>query len=285
VDEGSFTKAAYLLGGKTSSMSKAITRLEADMGIKLIVRTTRSLGLTDAGRQFYEESNRILYQLKNLQDSLISQRTTPTGNLKVTATVAIGQYFLGPLVPRFMRQHPDISVELILTDQIIDYRAHNIDVAFRSTEKLADSSMFSIKIASQRRIVVASPDYLERNGFVNNPTELEQHSSVLYRAGKLFDRWQFSKEGESTGVKMTPALISNNYATVLEVTKSGVGVANLFDYLIEDDLKAGKLVSMLDSYHQKDQNIFILYSQSRKVSPKLDVFLSFVEREKLSDSH
>ena len=277
VDEGSFTKAAYLLGSKTSSVSKAVTRLEADLGIKLIERTTRSLGLTDAGTLFYDESSRILYQVKCLQDSLLSQRAKPVGNLKVTASVAIGQYFLGPIVPEFMRLYPDISIELMLTDKVLDYNANNIDVAFRSVEKLSDSSLYSIQVSSPKRIVVASPDYIEQFGAVSTPEELKNHTANLYRAGNVFDKWRFVYEQEEFQIRMKSALVSNNYTTIVEATRRGTGVANLFDYLVEGDLQSGRLIQMLEDYPQKAQNVFMLYANSRSKSPKLDAFLSFVK--------
>ncbi|MBV1911580.1 MAG: LysR family transcriptional regulator [Kangiellaceae bacterium] len=277
VDEGSFTQAAYRLGTKVSSVSKSVARLEQNLNSQLLIRTTRSLSLTDSGKQVYKEAAKINKLISELQHSVSNQSASPIGNLKMTATVAIGQSFLGPLISDFMVICPDVTVELVLTDQIIDYRNNDIDVAFQSIIELNDSSMYSIKVAQMERMVVASPKYLQQYGSPNAPSELVHFFANVYRAGKVYDRWTFHSAKKTQSVQVKSTLISNNYQTLVNATKNGLGIANLFEYLIRDELSTGTLIPILESYQQQYQNIHMLYSQPRNSSQKLDAFLMFME--------
>ncbi len=276
VRRDSFTAAAAVLGIKVSSVSKAVSQLEKSLGVKLMVRTTRRLSLTDHGEYFYHESSSVIDRINTIRATLETQQTKPVGRLKITATVAVGQYLVGPLIAEFLRLYPDIDVELQLTDEVLDIAANGIDVAIRSTAKLKDSSLHSLKLASPNRVLVASPAYLEARGLPQSPEDLEKHVAVVYRARKVFDRWELRHESRTWRIAMTTSLVSNNYHTVLQAARGGAGIANLFDYQVGKDLETGRLVAVLHEYRQQPLNLYALYHQKRALSPKLDAVLEFL---------
>ena len=245
-----------------------------------MARTTRSLSLTDPGEYFYQESLSVIDRIETIRETLESHQSKPVGKLRITSSVAVGRYFIGPRIADFLHEFPDIEAELQLTDEVLDMGAHSIDVAIRSMAKLKDSSLLSIKLASPKRVLVAAPEYIEARGAPTSPQELENHFAVVYRAKKIFNRWELRRGKQTWRVSMDKMFVSNDYETVLQAARGGAGVANLFDYLIGDDLKSGKLVAILSEYQQEHQNIFALYHQKRALSPKLDAFLSFLESNK-----
>lgn len=276
----SFTAAAAALGVKTSSISKAVSQLERALGVKLMARTTRRLSLTDPGEYFFRESSDVIDRIATIRATLEEQQAKPVGKLKITATVAVGQYLLGPMIAAFLRQYSDIDVELRLTDEVLDIGSHGIDVAIRSAAKLNDSNLHSLKLASVNRVLVAAPEYIEARSLPRSPEDLENHVAVVYRAHRVFDRWQLRRGRRTWRVAMTTSLVSNNYHTVLQAARSGAGIANLFDYQVWPDLEAGRLVAILTEYRQQPVNLFALYHQKRALSPKLDAMLSFLETRK-----
>ncbi|MBC2777142.1 LysR family transcriptional regulator [Parasphingopyxis marina] len=278
VREGSFTGAAQALGTKSPSVSKAVAKLEEELGVKLLLRSTRSMSLSEPGEYLYREGTRLNERLASVRSAVGSFRETPKGRLTITASVAVGQNLIGPVLPAFMEAYPDISVELRLTDALLDIRSEGIDLALRSTPILDDSALFSKRISQQRRLLVAAPSYLQRRGVPKAPTDLADHAALVFKGNKLFDWWELTRHGKAARVRVKPAFISNNYMTIVQGARDGVGIANVFAYLAGADLESGTLCPLLPDYELPVQNIFALYHQRRELSPKLDAFLDHLER-------
>ena len=278
IDEESFSRAAVLLNSKPSTVSKAITQLELELGIKLLARTTRSLSITEPGQYFYDEACLILARVKAIKNRLIDNSAVPSGRLKITATNLVGQFYLTPLVIEFNRLYPEISIELIYTDEYLDYVANDIDIGIRSTMKLEDSSYFSVKLCSAERVLVASTEYLRIHGIPQSPAELMNHKCLIFRAAKIYNKWGFIRNKTLTSIATAPYLISNSYATLAQAAREGMGIANAFSYLVKNDLEKNKLQLLLSDYAQVPQNLFAIYTVKRSSSTKLDMFLSFLEK-------
>jgi len=277
-EKGSFTEAARVLGIKTSSASKGIAKLESALATKLIARTTRSLFLTEQGRYFYRKSLALLDQTNALLEDLRHQGSRPTGTLKITTTVALGEHFIGPLIPEFMAHYPEVKLALDFSDSILDFAENEIDIAIRSLRYLSDSSMYRLALAPQHRRLVATPEYLAKHGIPETPPDLEAHRAAVFRnSGRFYNRWSLLKGKKKHRCIMRFNFSSNNYSSVLQAVRGSQGIGNLFDYMVRDDLNSGSLTALLEDYRQEPQNIVALYHQKRALSPKIDVFLAFLE--------
>jgi DNA-binding transcriptional LysR family regulator len=169
VQTGAFNKAATQMDMKPSSVSKAISQLEQTLDAKLLYRTTRNLSLTDIGKYYYEQCNHILEDVVTLEDTIGALQNEPSGTLRITAPTAFGQYFLGPRLSVFLEKYPNINIDLDLTEKLRDITKEGYDLAIRSSKSLPDSSLFAMKLIAQKRILVASPHYIEQYRAIRSP--------------------------------------------------------------------------------------------------------------------
>ncbi|WP_020593698.1 LysR family transcriptional regulator [Kiloniella laminariae] len=276
VESGAFNKAADSLGLKASSVSKAISQLEKDLGVSLLYRTTRQLSLTDAGKFYYQDCNDILTRVTSLEGTISVMQQEPVGNLRITAPTAFGQYYLGPQLPLFLARYPEVSVELDLTEELRDITRDGYDLAIRSSDGLPDSSLYALKLVSQQRYLVASPAYLERKGSPTSPRDLQQHDTLIYSAMKQPNQWSFTRASLSYRIRLSPRLETNSYYILRDAARAGQGIANLNDYMVAEDIKNGALVPLLPQYPQIARDRYAVYHQKRELVPKLHAFLSFL---------
>lgn len=277
VENGSFSGAALSLGIQPPAVSKAIAKLEADLGVQLLVRSTRAVSLTDSGELFHREAERILSDLDDAYSSIRTYAGELVGTLRVSATVAFGQRILAPFLPQFMVRYPGIMIELRLTNDILSLHGDDVDLVLRSTPELENSSNYSRLISTQDRMIVTAPDYLRTHGPIGHPEELVGHRCLVFRASRLFDQWTLSRDGKSWTVRVKPVLISNDYHTLVDAAVQGAGIAQLFDYQAKELLERGTLVQLLDSFDLPKQNIYAIYRQKRRHATKVDAFIGFLE--------
>ncbi|QKG71877.1 LysR family transcriptional regulator [Erythrobacter mangrovi] len=277
VENRSFSGAAQSLGIQPPAVSKAIAKLEADLGVQLLVRSTRAVSLTDSGELFHREVERILSDLEDARSVIQTFAGEPVGALRVSATVAFGQRILSPLLPRFMNKYPGITIDLRLTNDILSLHGDDVDLVLRSTPELEDSSNYTRLISTQDRMIVVAPDYLRKHGPIGHPEKLAGHRCLAFRANRLFDRWTFSKDGVSWTVRVKPILVSNDYQTLLDAAVQGAGIAQLFRYQAQGSVERGELVHLLDSFELPKQNIYAIYRQKRRHATKVDAFVGFLE--------
>lgn len=283
VQHGSFTSAARSLGVQSPAVSKAIAKLETDLGMQLLIRSTRSVGVTDGGKLLYDEAIRILADLEDTYSAVKSRSPEPSGTLRLSATVAFGEVVLAPLLPKFMLRHPGVAIDLRLTNDLLNLNVDDTDLVLRSTPRLENNALFGRLVCTQSRAVLASPAYLEEYGRPSHPAELERHKGLVFKAGLTFNKWKFSIDGQHVDITVRPALISNNYAALVEAAKGGVGVARVFDYQVGGELQRGTLVRLFEEYELPHQNIYALYRQKRRQSPKVNAFITFLEESLKSD--
>lgn len=275
VDAGSFTAAAEDLGVSKSHVSKQVSALEDRLGAQLLHRTTRSLSVTDAGQGFYERGTLILEQLEEAERAVMQLQTKPRGRLKVSVPMTFGVRHVAPIVAEFLREYPEISIDLDLSDRKVDMIDEGFDLAIRIGE-LQDSSLMVRKLAPATRYCCASPAYLETHGTPQHPAELADHECLEYAYGRL-NTWQFvNPDGEEHFVQVKGRLRANNGEVLVESAVGGLGVALIPDFMLGDHLQSGRLVRLLDDWMEWNAGVFALYPHNRHLSAKVRRFVDFL---------
>lgn len=259
------------LGLSPASVSSRLNRLEENYGVRLINRTTRKIALTDEGKGFYQNSLTMLSELDRAEEELLAGRETLSGGLKITAPIDLGKQHIAPLLANFVSENPGVHAHLDLSDHVVDFIEGGYDLAIRYgvTE---DTRMVAKKLADSRRLLCASPTYIEKHGLPTSPQDLAEHQNIIIeRDGESLNSWYFLVDEEQVCVTVQPTLSSNDGAQVREWALSGLGIALKSYWDIEADLANGRLVSILSEYQQDYQlynsDLNTLYL-SRKFMPE-----------------
>lgn len=276
VDSGGFSAAARALGLTPSAVSKQIGRLEDKLGVRLLNRTTRRVGLTEVGAAFYARAVRILADIDEAERAAMQLSGEPRGHLRVAASIAFGRRQIMPIIADFLARYAEMTVELALSDRAIDLVEESVDVAIRSGP-LPDSSLIARRLAPDRRIVCAAPGYLERHGTPSTPADLVDHNCLIFSGLPTLNEWTF--EGPET-VKERGSFEANNGDALRDGVLAGLGIARLAAFLVGPDVKAGRLVALFEDRQPADDSaINVLYPHHRHLSPKVRVFVDYlVER-------
>ena len=275
--KGNFSLAAQHLSMTASSVSKAIKQLESSLNCRLMNRSTRSLSLTASGKEYLISVNRILHEISDIEERIHHQNTRPSGNLRISVPTALGQFFIAPKLHQFIMKYPDITIDLTLNERIVDLVDEGIDVAIRSVDVNKTSSYYSCSIGSHTKKLVASPDYLETQSLLH-PKELQNKNLLNYTGINYTSRWSFNKKGKEVAFVPRALLNSNNYYTLYCAALNGLGIANLYQYLVDDDLSNGRLIHVLPEWQQSHRELFAIYQQRREEVPKVDVFIEFLKQ-------
>lgn len=275
VDRRSFTRAAQSMGLTASGVSRAVSRLEARLGVRLLERTTRSLGLTADGAAYYEQCSRILRELADADDAIARSRGAPRGRLRVDTATVIGQTILGPLVPRLLDRYPELSLDLTIRDHVIDPVAEGVDVVLRMAE-LRESDLVHRKLGTLRLLVVGSPAYFARHGRPTTPAELRKHQLLGFLAGPMLLPWKLRHQGRDVTVLPAGRLNTNSFEALRASTLGGHGLAQMFELHARDGLASGALQSVLADYERPRLTLHALYTREKAALPKVRVFLDFM---------
>lgn len=273
VEQGSFSGAARQLNHSPSAVSKQIGALEDRLGLRLLTRTQQGINLTEEGRVFYARCAEVASTVTETRSLLESMVGAPQGMLRVQATVAFGKAQIIPLLPGFLEAHPDISVDLELTDRQTDLFADEIDIGIRFTEQLENPDVIARKLAPNRRVLCAAPSYIARHGAPQHASELAAHNCLRLSTVERWNDWVFG-EGEVAEVKGN--FQANSADAVYHAALAGMGIARLSTYLVHDDLAAGRLVRVVPDYIQQGSDIFAIYLERRNLAPRIRVFLDFL---------
>ena len=244
VEAGSFSEAARLLLMTPSTVSKLLNRIEQRLGVRSLVRSTRRLSLTYEGQIYYEQSLTLLAELDDIERELSQGEASAGGTVRVNACVAFGVLSLEPLLPAFWRAHPNIIVDLSLSDDIIDLYMERTDIAFR-VGRLQNSTMMARRIGVARRKIVAAPAYLESHGMPQTIEDLWHHNCLGFNFRRAAPVWPLRESGRIVDRTVHGLLVANNGETVRRMALAGVGLARLGDYHVRADLAAGHLVEVL----------------------------------------
>ena len=276
VNQGSFTKAAESLNMTTSSVSKAVNQLEKSLNVKLLNRTTRHQNLTDSGLLYMGYARQLLTQFKEMEQQVQQQNAEPTGYLRVAMPAALGQFFLSPKLHEFIKLYPKINIELILSEAIVDVASQGYDLAIQSVEPPSNSSLYFTNIGMHKQKLVATPEFVERHGLITSPKQLNAFNLLSYQGPQISTVWSFNQNGENVEVTPNPIFTSNSYFTLLQCAKNGIGVANLYQYMVDDELERGNLIELLPDWRQSSRDRYAVYQQRRDSSLKLDLFIKFL---------
>ncbi|MGF1753595.1 LysR family transcriptional regulator [Vibrio makurazakiensis] len=277
VNEGSFTAAAKQLGVTPSALSKLITRLEQALSVKLFERTTRTLIITQAGQQVYDQSVVMVNAAQQAIELSTSDHTEPSGSLTVAAPEAFLNSVLQPFVGPFLQQYPEIQLKLRAADGNIDIFRQGIDVAFRLTDK-PDESLVLKELGKTNLVLCASPEYLNNKGMPAHPTELTEHD-CLYLAETDKDHiWDFLKDDEFHTVAVSGRYAVNHSQMRLNGVKDGLGIGIFHDFVIQDALNEGSVVQVLEDWTIKSNYhgaIAMQYAQTKYMPARLRVFIDY----------
>jgi LysR family transcriptional regulator, transcriptional activator for dmlA len=271
IEEGSFSAAAAKLGLTPSGVSKLVSRLEERLKVRLIQRTTRRMQLTQVGRAYFERALRIRDEFDALEREIESHDDRPRGALRVTAPTVLGHVRVLPLLLSFQEAFPDVKVELLLSDQVFDLVEERIDVAIRMTASLP-LSFVAKKLDDDVRVLCASPEYLSRRGHPNHPRDLANHDCIVFVTGSAAAPWRLkidARSSEVEGVQVRGRFQSNNTLSLRDAAIAGLGIASLSKYLVDDALKAEKLVAVLSGFVPLERAIYALYAPSPFIPAKV----------------
>lgn len=278
VEEDGFSRAAERMGLSPSAVSKQVSRLEDRLGARLLNRTTRRIGLTEEGEAFYQRSIRILADIEEAERAVTDHLEAPRGTLRVSASISFGQRQLVPLLPGLMARYPELRIDLVLTDSMVDLVEEGIDVAIRVAAP-RDSSLIARRIAVDRRLVCASPSYLADQGRPRTPADLAGHNCLIYGTVSNAD-WRFDGPAGRETVRVASNFEANSGEAVRDLALAGVGIARLATFLVGDDIAAGRLERLLADYHEPQENVIhAVYPSRRHLSPKVRAFVDTLVEE------
>jgi DNA-binding transcriptional LysR family regulator len=280
VDAGSLSAAARSCGLTPSAVSKLVTRLETNFGAPLLRRTTRRMTVTDAGQSFYQRAQLVLEDLRNLEQEMSSKSHEPRGLVRVSASQLLGQVRVAPLLHTVMKQMPAVSLELELTDRVVDLVAERIDLAVRITAE-PPPSFVARRVGSVRRVLCASPEYLRQQRAPRSPRELTEHACLALSAPGNVVAWSFRGDHEQSPqrVRLSPRLRVNSSMALYEATRAGLGIADLPRYLVEADLLARRLIAVLEPLELQSSGVFVIYGAGRLLPPRVREIASHLVRE------
>jgi DNA-binding transcriptional LysR family regulator len=277
VDTGSFSAVARQRRIGQPAVSKAVAQLEDWLGVSLLLRSTRSVVPTEAGRTFYERAKRTIEEADEAVAAARGSASGLTGKLRVSTSVCFGRIYVIPKLSGFLAEHPDLEVELVLDDRHVDLVNEGIDVAMRMGP-MPDSNMTARRIAQGRRVVVATPAYLQRHGVPTSPGDLSRHQAIINSRAPGSDAWTFRKASEDISVVLQGRLKVTAAEGLREAVKCGLGLAVASEWNFSPELKSGEVVAVLEDWALPTTNLSAVYPTGRLASTKARAFASFVER-------
>ncbi|SMQ64975.1 transcriptional regulator [Pseudidiomarina planktonica] len=274
VETGSFTQSADDLQLSKGAVSKAVSRLEAHLELRLLHRTTRKMSVTLEGRAFYEYCQQVVEQAAAAEHHLGSFREQPSGRIRVTAPVTFGSMRVAPLIPELLKQYPQLEVELVLHDKRIDLISENIDIAIRCGV-LENSTLIARRLQDLPTILVATPAYLQAQGTPKHPAELSQHQCLTISSQD--NRWRFrNNTDEALDITVGGRLSVNNNLALKHALLADLGIAFTPLYQVTNELAEGKLVAILDEFMPKPTLVHAVYRHRGHVSAAFKVTLDFL---------
>ena len=276
VRSGTYTAAAKSLGKTRSAIGKSVTRLENQLNVRLLNRSTRGLSLTDDGQALFERCQVILDDLENVNLLMDRRSQTPSGNLKITAPLAFGKRHVMPHVNQFLKRYPEVNANLALTDRFVDIIEEGFDIAIRVGHAVEDSRIITRTIFNQSMITCASPQYIEQYGEPAHPDELENFNTIFFQNNMRNRIWRYREEGTAIQFNHPNKLIIDDTESILEAALEGFGIAHLPQYIADKALSNGKLVEVLEKFKAPSEPIRLTYPSKRHLSPKIRHFIDFL---------
>lgn len=273
----SFTAAAHRLGISASGVSKSVSRLEEELGVRLVNRTTRKVSLTEDGVSFFERCRQILYEIEEAETALTRARAAPRGKLRVQMPVSFGRRVIIPALADFIARYPELVVDVELSDRVPDLTEEGLDAVVHIGEP-GDTRLVARRLCAIRHATCAAPEYLRRYGEPATPDELDKHRCLAYtypHTGGYRD-WQFSYNGKRFSKVVSGSLNVNNSESLLEMAIAGAGIAAIGTFITAEAIAAGKLKIILRDYIADGPTVSVLYLPNRHMSPRVRTFVDFL---------
>ncbi len=271
VEAGSFTAAARELGLPKSTASRQVARLEDRLGVRLLDRNTRSLRATEIGRAYYERCTQIVSDLAEADAAVTQAQIVPRGQLRISAPLTFGYLYVGDLAAAFLQQHPDVTLQVMLSDRKVDLIEEGYDLVLR-VGTLEDSSLIARRLGHVERVIAASPGYLARRGVPERAEELRDHEVLLYSYAPHTASWRL---GPDRVVPVGGRLISNNGDVLRAAAVAGLGLVMAPRFVLSADLRAGTLIQVLAGCVTEGDGIWAIYPHHRHLSGKVRAFVDF----------
>ena len=278
VDEGGFAAAARRLGHSPAAVTRAIAFLEAHLNARLLHRTTRSVGLTEAGQRFVEACRRVLADMKEAELMMSGERAAPRGVLVVTAPVSFGQLRVRPHVDKYLESYPTMQVRLLLLDRVVNLIDEGVDVAVRLGH-LPESNLIAYSVGEVRRVICASPKYLAGKSPLRKPSDLQAHACIFFSQVTPNESWTFSGGPRGKGaqsVRLKPRLTVNTALAAIESCVEGHGVACVLSYQVEFHVAAGRLRILLEGFEPAPLPVHVVFQEARLAAAKTRAFVDML---------
>ncbi|RMB35684.1 DNA-binding transcriptional LysR family regulator [Sphingomonas sp. PP-F2F-G114-C0414] len=272
---GSFSGAGRVLGLTPSAVARSVDRIEARLGVRLLLRSTRALTPTAEGQAYFQSARRILADLDDAEQQIADQGA-PRGRLRVSAALSHGRLCVVPLLGEFVRRYPHIVLDFALSDSIVDVAAGQADVAIRFGP-LADSLLTARKLGESGRVIVASPAYLARCGMPPTPEDLRDHNCFNFNFRRIEPVWPFRRDGHDIALSVKGNIEANNGETVAQLAVAGVGIARVGTFSVADDIAAGRLVPLFEDLNPGDvELIHAVFVGGINMPARVRVFVDFL---------
>jgi len=271
---GGFSAAAREVGVPLATISRRVADLEAELGVRLLHRSTRQVALTEAGTSFFATCQRVLDELKDAEEAVSGEYRTPKGDLAVTAPMGFGRLHLQPVALEFLAAYPEINLRLLLVDRVVDLVEEHIDVALRIAE-LPDSSLIARPLGHVRMVVTASPKYVERRGTPRHPAELTGHDCIAWATLGPLDTWRFRDAGGDRSFPIHTRLSTTSAESAIAAAQSGLGLAQTTCYQAEQGIRGGALAMVFTDFECAATPVSLVYASNRLLPLKVRAFIDF----------
>jgi DNA-binding transcriptional LysR family regulator len=275
VDAGSFVRAAEALQISKTAISRLIGDLEARLGVRLLHRTTRKLSLTVEGEVFHARCKELLADVEEAEAEVTARADEAVGMLRLNVPVSFGLQHLAPLWPAFLQQHPNVTLDVTLSDRIVDLVDEGYDLAVRIAQ-LPSSSLVSRKLTATRLVLCASPEYLRRQGTPAHPSEIARHTVFSYTLLAMGEHWSFEGPEGPVSVKVSPRMRSNSGDTCCAAALQHQGIVLQPSFMVGTHLRSGALVEVLPGYRSIQLGVYAVYASRKHVPPKVRVLIDFL---------
>ena len=277
-DTQGFASAARKLGMSAPAVTRAVSELESQLGVRLLTRTTRTVRLTEAGERYARDCRRILTDLAEADESVSGLHGALRGPITITAPGLFGALHITPVVTEYLQRYPDVSANCWFLDRVVNMLDDGVDVGVRIGE-LPDSSIQATRVGQVRRVICAAPGYLQAHGTPMHPDELSQHVLVLASAVTPAPQWRLVENGEPRIVQLQPRMTTTTNDSAVAAAVAGFGITRLMSYQVADHLRAGRLQALLTEFEPAPLPVSVLHREGRHASRKARAFIDLaVER-------
>lgn len=274
VESGSLVSAADKLSMSQSSVVRTLASLEKELKTQLIFRTTRRLKLSDEGHEYYKRCRQILLEIEDAENALTQQQTAPKGIIRITAPLTFGRMHLGPVIQEFLSAHPDMEVELLLLDRVVDLIEEGMDIALR-IGPLPDSTLIAKQVGEVSYKVCASSELLSKAGTPASPLDLNNVPCIQLTALKSHARWVFKEHGHIQTIQPKGSFKTNHVETALEACRNGLGFGQFLSYQVEPFIHSKELTPVLETFEPESMPVSLVYPHSRLLASRSRVFIEW----------